>query len=98
MVLGDIGAKCSRLDVKRNQFGLLKEVYTISFYMYTTFIYTNLISLCSRHAAASWSHIELLRFLLDNGGDVNIVDNEGDTPMHMCEQYVHTPFKRIDYR
>lgn len=37
------------------------------------------------HAAASYGHIELLRYLLSNGGDVNIQDNEGDTPLHHVE-------------
>ena len=38
------------------------------------------------HAAASYGHIELLRFLVkDREGDINIQDAEGDTPLHMCE-------------
>ncbi|KAJ2162713.1 hypothetical protein GGF46_000438 [Coemansia sp. RSA 552] len=37
------------------------------------------------HAAASWGHTDLLRFLLDSGADVNITDSDGDTPLHMCE-------------
>ncbi|KAI9479256.1 hypothetical protein LPJ78_002676 [Coemansia sp. RSA 989] len=37
------------------------------------------------HAAASWKHLQLLKYLLDNGGDVNIVDSDGDTPLHICE-------------
>ncbi|KAJ2832617.1 hypothetical protein GGI24_001166 [Coemansia furcata] len=37
------------------------------------------------HAAASWKHPKLLEFLIKNGGDVNITDNDGDTPLHICE-------------
>ncbi|KAJ2356233.1 hypothetical protein IWW50_002837 [Coemansia erecta] len=37
------------------------------------------------HAAASWKHLQLLQYLLDNGGDVDIVDSDGDTPLHICE-------------
>ena len=38
------------------------------------------------HAAASYGHLALLRFLIkDHNGDINIKDTEGDTPLHMCE-------------
>lgn len=38
------------------------------------------------HAAASYGHIELLSKLCTNyGGDINIQDNDGDTPLHHCE-------------
>ncbi|KAJ2020709.1 hypothetical protein GGI13_005081 [Coemansia sp. RSA 455] len=37
------------------------------------------------HAAASWKQPKLLEFLIKNGGDVNITDNDGDTPLHICE-------------
>ncbi|EGV64874.1 hypothetical protein PSN45_005226 [Yamadazyma tenuis] len=37
------------------------------------------------HAAASYGHIGLLRLLISKGGDINIQDNEGDTPLHHCE-------------
>lgn len=37
------------------------------------------------HAAASWKHPKLLKYLIDNGGDVNILDTTGDTPLHICE-------------
>ena len=37
------------------------------------------------HAAASYGHINLLQYLIDNGGDINIQDNEGDTPLHHVE-------------
>lgn len=37
------------------------------------------------HAAVSYGHVELLQFLIDNGGDINVQDNEGDTPLHHVE-------------
>ncbi|GEQ70219.1 hypothetical protein JCM33374_g3895 [Metschnikowia sp. JCM 33374] len=37
------------------------------------------------HAAASYGHIELLKLLVSRGGDINIQDNEGDTPLHHVE-------------
>lgn len=37
------------------------------------------------HAAASYGNIELLDYLLNNGGDVNIQDSDGDTPLHHTE-------------
>ncbi|PVU93151.1 hypothetical protein BB559_003431 [Furculomyces boomerangus] len=37
------------------------------------------------HAAASWKNSEITKYLLDNGANVNITDNDGDTPLHMCE-------------
>jgi hypothetical protein len=38
------------------------------------------------HAAASYAHLPLLRFLVrDRNGDINVQDVEGDTPLHMCE-------------
>lgn len=37
------------------------------------------------HAAASYGHKELLRYLIENGGDPNITDGEGDTPLHAVE-------------
>lgn len=37
------------------------------------------------HAAASYGHVNLLQYLIDNGGDINIQDNEGDTPLHHVE-------------
>ncbi|KAJ1860940.1 hypothetical protein LPJ73_001180 [Coemansia sp. RSA 2703] len=37
------------------------------------------------HAASSWKHIELLKLLVSSGGDVNIRDTDGDTPLHICE-------------
>lgn len=37
------------------------------------------------HAAASYGHLDLLRYLLQNGGNVNIQDGDGDTPLHHIE-------------
>lgn len=37
------------------------------------------------HAAASYGNIELLHYLLTNGGDVNVQDSDGDTPLHHTE-------------
>ncbi|ANB13000.1 hypothetical protein AWJ20_1278 [Sugiyamaella lignohabitans] len=38
------------------------------------------------HAAASYGHIELLRYLINEaGGDINITDEDGDTPLHTVE-------------
>lgn len=37
------------------------------------------------HAAASYGHVELLRLLVQRGGDINVQDNEGDTPLHHTE-------------
>jgi hypothetical protein len=38
------------------------------------------------HAAASYGHIELLRYLvLEAGGDINVTDLDGDTPLHTVE-------------
>jgi ankyrin repeat protein len=38
------------------------------------------------HAAASYGHLPLLHFLVkEREGDINIKDQEGDTPLHMCE-------------
>lgn len=38
------------------------------------------------HAAASWGHIEILNYLiLEKGGDINIVDGDGETPLFLVE-------------
>ncbi|DBA04763.1 TPA: hypothetical protein N0F65_004400 [Lagenidium giganteum] len=36
-------------------------------------------------AAVSYGHVELLRFLLDNGASVMMPDNDMETPLHHCE-------------
>jgi ankyrin repeat protein len=37
------------------------------------------------HAAVSYNHIELVRYLLSNGADLNLKDEDGDTPILVCE-------------
>ncbi|KAI5952365.1 hypothetical protein KGF54_003231 [Candida jiufengensis] len=37
------------------------------------------------HAAASYGNIDLLKYLITKEGDINIQDNEGDTPLHHVE-------------
>jgi uncharacterized protein len=37
------------------------------------------------HAAASYGHLELLDYLMSQGGNINITDEEGDTPLHVVE-------------
>lgn len=40
------------------------------------------------HAAASYGHIDLLRKLCKElGGDINVKDNDGDTPLHHTEDF-----------
>jgi len=38
-----------------------------------------------RHAAASYAHLELLAYLLSVGGDINLTDDEGETPLFTVE-------------
>ncbi|KAG8762584.1 hypothetical protein FRC15_008436 [Serendipita sp. 397] len=37
------------------------------------------------HAAASYGHINVLEYLVSKGGDVNITDEDGDTPLYTVE-------------
>lgn len=37
------------------------------------------------HAAASYGHLDVLRYLLSHGGDINITDDDGDTPLYTVE-------------
>lgn len=38
-----------------------------------------------RHAAASYGHVQLLEYLISRGGNVNITDEDGDTPLYTVE-------------
>lgn len=37
------------------------------------------------HAAASWGHIDILRYLVGKGGDINIRDGDDETPLFVVE-------------
>ncbi|KAI0671613.1 ankyrin [Trametes maxima] len=37
------------------------------------------------HAAASYGHLDILEYLISRGGDVNVTDNDGDTPLYVVE-------------
>ncbi|KAI0649256.1 ankyrin [Trametes meyenii] len=37
------------------------------------------------HAAASYGHLDILEYLVSRGGDVNVTDNDGDTPLYVVE-------------
>lgn len=37
------------------------------------------------HAAASYNHLELMRTLIARGGNVDLPDHEGDTPIYVAE-------------
>jgi len=37
------------------------------------------------HAAASYGHIDVLEYLISKGGDVNMIDNENETPLYVVE-------------
>lgn len=37
------------------------------------------------HAAASWGHAEILRYLVAKGGNINTVDGDGETPLFVVE-------------
>ncbi|KAI8595961.1 hypothetical protein EDD21DRAFT_389743, partial [Dissophora ornata] len=38
-----------------------------------------------RHAAASYAHEDLIKYLLEKGANVNIQDLDGDSPLFVCE-------------
>ncbi|PPR05750.1 hypothetical protein CVT24_006689, partial [Panaeolus cyanescens] len=44
-----------------------------------------ILTISSRHAAASYGHIHVLEYLISRGGDVNITDEDGDTPLYSVE-------------
>ncbi|KAI0264493.1 ankyrin repeat-containing domain protein [Gloeopeniophorella convolvens] len=37
------------------------------------------------HAAASYGHLDILTYLISEGGNVNITDEDGDTPLYTVE-------------
>ncbi|KAJ1984028.1 hypothetical protein H4R33_004523 [Dimargaris cristalligena] len=37
------------------------------------------------HAAVSYNHLYLVEYLLAHNANVNITDNDSDTPLHVCE-------------
>jgi hypothetical protein len=37
------------------------------------------------HAAASYAQLEVLTYLLVKGGNINVTDNEGETPLFTAE-------------
>lgn len=44
------------------------------------------------HAAASYGHTDLLQYLISVGGDINVQDTEGDTPLHHVEDLATARF------
>ncbi|WBW74853.1 ankyrin repeat protein [Schizosaccharomyces osmophilus] len=38
------------------------------------------------HAAASYGHRDLLEILVEHGGDANVNDQDGETPLFVCEK------------
>ncbi|GAA6034802.1 hypothetical protein JCM8097_009306 [Rhodosporidiobolus ruineniae] len=43
-------------------------------------------SYSSLHAASSWNQRDILRLLVERGGDINLTDSDGDTPLYVVEQ------------
>lgn len=37
------------------------------------------------HAAASWGQADILRYLVEKGGDINLTDSDGETPLFVVE-------------
>lgn len=50
------------------------------------------------HAAASYGLIDLLKLLVSKGGDINIQDSEGDTPLHHVEDVATAKFMVEDLK
>lgn len=61
--------RCSS-DVLFISIGLLLILWSFSF---------------DRHAAASYGHLDVLEYLISRGGDVNITDEDNDTPIYTVE-------------
>lgn len=45
----------------------------------------HLLTVHCSHAAASYAHIDLLSYLLSIGGDPNLTDDDGETPLYVVE-------------
>jgi hypothetical protein len=55
--------------------------------MYSNFIQCKLLFLLIfSHAAASYGEMEVLEYLLSVGADVKLKDEDGDTPLLVCEE------------
>jgi len=39
----------------------------------------------SRHAAASYGHLDVLEYLISKGGSVNVTDEDNETPLFTVE-------------
>jgi len=44
------------------------------------------------HAAASYGHLHVLQYLISKGGDVNVTDSDGDTPLYVVEDVATARF------
>ncbi|KAG8728507.1 hypothetical protein FRC12_021686 [Ceratobasidium sp. 428] len=44
------------------------------------------------HAAASYGHLNILEYLIEKGGDVDVTDEEGDTPLYAAESVTVAQF------
>ncbi|OCH94446.1 ankyrin [Obba rivulosa] len=44
------------------------------------------------HAAASYGHLHVLQYLIAKGGDVNVTDEDGDTPLYVVEDVATARF------
>ncbi|CAK5268732.1 unnamed protein product [Mycena citricolor] len=44
------------------------------------------------HAAASYGHLNVLEYLISKGGDVNVTDDDGDTPLYTVEDVATARF------
>ncbi|TRM65124.1 ankyrin repeat-containing domain protein [Schizophyllum amplum] len=44
------------------------------------------------HAAASYGQLQVLEYLISRGGDVNVIDSDGDTPLYTVEDVATAQF------
>ncbi|KAH9936059.1 ankyrin [Amylocystis lapponica] len=49
------------------------------------------------HAAASYGHLHVLDYLISQGGDVNITDEDGDTPLYVVENVETARYLPAEY-